>query len=539
MKLKACEPGRRLLVVDDNPATLYATSRVLRAAGFEVVEASSGEQALALLDSGFDLVVLDVNLPGIDGYEVCRRIRAHPHMGALPVVHLSASFVDEEDLETGYDAGADGYLTHPVELPVLVGTINSFLRTRRAEAARRAVEAERERLLARERAAREEAERANALKDQFLAMLSHELRNPLNAVVGWAQVLSRRYDDPGLQKGLKIITNAASAQAQLISDLLDVSRISAGKLTLEREIVAVAQVVTGAMEAAEAGARAKGITTGCSLPADAGFVYADPVRLQQVVWNLLNNAVKFTPEGGRIEVEVIGFDDAIEVVVADNGSGMAADFLPHVFEQFRQGESGSRKTHGGLGLGLAIVRLLVEAHGGTATAASAGENLGSTFRVRLPRRLDASAAKRRPTPVAATRRLPPQLRNQRIMVVENDAASRELIVALFGDLGAIVEQAVSVEDALDRLGPFNPQLLVSDIGMPQRDGFDLIRAVRARGYSAESLPAIALTAFASPMDRSAVLEAGFQQHVAKPIQAEQLLTIAWQLLTERPEPAAG
>jgi signal transduction histidine kinase len=532
VRLKACEPGRRLLVVDDNPATLYSTSRVLRAAGFEVVEAASGEQALELLDTGLDLVVLDVNLPGIDGYEVCRRIRAHPHLSALPVVHLSASFIDERDLETGYDAGADGYLTHPVELPVLVGTINSFLRTRRAEAARRAAELERERLLARERAAREEAEHANALKDQFLAMLSHELRNPLNAVVGWAQVLSRRYEDPALQKGLKIITNAANAQAQLISDLLDVSRITAGKLTLDRESVPIAQVVASAIEAAESSARAKGIVTRCTMAAEAGFVDADPVRLQQVVWNLLNNAVKFTPEGGRIDVEVHACDEQVEVVVADTGSGMSAEFLPHVFEQFRQADTGSRKAHDGLGLGLAIVRLLVEAHGGSVSADSAGAGCGSTFRVRLPR--SAPPPHVRASGPAPLRALPPELRDVRVLVVENDSSSRELIAALFGDLGATVAAAASVDEALEGLAAFDPQLLISDIGMPFRDGFDLIRAVRSAGDPAERLPAIALTAFASSKDRLAVLEAGFQQHIAKPIHAEHLLIAAWQLLAEQP-----
>jgi signal transduction histidine kinase len=524
VRMKAWEAGRRLLVVDDNPATLYATSRVLRAAGFEVAEAVSGEQALERLD-GVDLVVLDVNLPGIDGFEVCRRIRANPQTAALPVVHLSASFIDEEDLATGYDAGADGYLTHPVELPVLVGTINSFLRARRAEAGRRAAELERERLLACERTAREEAERANLLKDQFLAMLSHELRNPLNAVVGWAQVLSRRYTDPDLQKGLNIITNAANTQAQLISDLLDVSRISAGKLTLEREPVSIAQAVSSAVEAAESVARAKGVQTRCTVPDDAGQVDADPVRLQQVIWNLLSNAVKFTPAGGEVALEVRPLEREIEVVVTDTGAGMPAEIIPHVFEQFRQGDSGSRKAHAGLGLGLAIVRLLVEAHGGSVAAESPGEGFGSTFRVRLPR-ADQAPRPVEPAPLPA----PPRLDGLRVMVVENEAASRELVAALLADAGAAVEAVESVDHALCMLARFEPQLLVSDIGMPERDGYDLIRAVRALGFDAERLPAIALTAFAAPIDRSAVLEAGYQQHLVKPIRAEQLLAAAGRLM---------
>jgi signal transduction histidine kinase len=526
VKVQACEAGRRLLVVDDNPATLYSTSRVLRAAGFEVVEAGSGEEALEHVDDAVDLVVLDVNLPGIDGFEVCRRIRARPDTAVLPVVHLSASFVDEEDRASGYDAGADGYLTHPVEPPVLVGTINSFLRTRRAEAARRAAEQERERLLVSERAAREEAERANAMKDQFLAMLSHELRNPLNAIVGWAEVLRLRHAGvEDMQKGLRIIMNAAGAQAQLIADLLDVSRISAGKLSLEQQPVVICQVVTSAVEASEASARAKGITTRCRLPETPTVVLADPVRLHQVIWNLLSNAVKFTPAGGAIEVELKRLGDRIEVAVSDSGSGIAGDMLPHVFEQFRQGDAGTRKAHGGLGLGLAIVKLLVEAHGGEVHAESAGAGQGSTFRVQLP---ISSAA---PVPVASPP--PPRdLHGVRVLVVEDDLPSLELVSSLLGDRGATICATASVDEALQRIAGFDPHLLVSDIGMPHRDGFDLIRSVRSMGYGAERLPAIALTAFAGPVDRDAVVEAGYQRHLAKPVRSDLLMQLAWELLPD-------
>jgi len=524
LKLEACEPGRRLLVVDDNPATLYATSRVLRGAGFIVVEAASGEEALQSIHEAIDLVVLDVNLPGIDGFEVCRRIRAAPETEVMPVVHLSASYIDEQHRANGYDAGADGYLTHPVEPPVLVGTINSFLRTRRAEAARRAIEAERERLLASERAAREEAERANRMKDQFLAMLSHELRNPLNAIVGWADVL--RLKHPGaedLQKGLRIISNAANAQAQLIADLLDVSRIGAGKLRLDHEPVAFAQLVVSAVEASESNARAKGVETRCRIPELPVQVMADPLRLHQVVWNLLSNAVKFTPPGGRIDVDVVHHGDHVELTIADTGCGIAADELPHVFEHFRQGEVGTRKSYGGLGLGLAIVRLLVDAHGGSVSAESPGVGAGSTFHVWLPL---SDAAVLPPASAPA----PAELNGVRVLVVDDHPPSLDLVTALLDRYGAVVCATNSVDDALQRIAGFRPQLLISDIGMPRRDGFDLIRCVRESGWAPDRLPAIALTAFAGATDRDAVIEAGFQRHLAKPIRSEQLLQLASELL---------
>ena len=526
MRVTACEPGRRILVVDDNPATLYATSRVLRGAGFEVVEATTGQEGLERV-AGTDLVVLDVNLPDIDGFEVCRRIRGKADTALVPVVHLSASYIDEEDRESGYDAGADGYLTHPVEPVVLIGTINSFLRTRRAEAARRAFEEERERLLASERAAREEAERANALKDQFLAMLSHELRNPLNAVVGWAQVLRNRYTDAPIQKGLNIILNAAQAQAQLISDLLDISRITTGKMSMELRPVALATVVASALETIEASARAKEIQTKYRAPAAPVAVMADPLRLQQVVWNLLHNAVKFTPPRGRIEVTIAEEGGQARITVRDSGAGIAPELLPRVFDEFSQGDSSTRRQHGGLGLGLSIVRLVTQAHRGSVQAESEGEGRGASFTVLLPV-VDPAVLAAAVGDAAPRRRA--DFTDVRVLVVDDDTASRELLSELFGERGAVVESAGSVEEALERLPGFAPDLLVSDVAMPVRDGFDLLRTIREMGYAAERLPAIALTAFAGPNDEQAAFEAGFQHHLGKPIRPERLFTVASELL---------
>jgi signal transduction histidine kinase len=533
VRATAFESNRRLLVVDDNVATRYATSRVLRAAGFEVLECESGEEALDEVERGVDLVVLDVNLPGIDGFEVCRRIRADPQTAILPIVHLSASFVEDHDRESGYDAGADQYLTHPVEPVVLVGAINACLRMRGAESARRSMEIDRERLLLSERAARKDAEHANELKDQFLAMLSHELRNPLNAVVGWAQVLRHRFDDPMLQKGLNIILKAAHTQAQLISDLLEVSRITSGKLHIELQPVRIDELVADAVEAAESDARAVEVSTHVLLPAAPVYVAADPARLQQVFWNLLSNAVKFTPRGGRIDVSVErGDDGCARIVVADTGCGISPEFLPHIFERFRQADASMRKRHGGLGLGLSIVSLLVEAHGGDVRAESAGEGLGSTFTVTLPlAAAPAAGATVPPLPHGREAlRDAVDLAGARVLIVEDDGPSCEMVATLLADHGANTLQANSVEEALARLPGFAPELLISDIGMPIRDGYDLIRTLRAQGYDSGRLPAIALTAFAGSIDRELALAAGFQRHLAKPLRAEHLLSLAAELL---------
>src|SRR5580704_220526 len=489
----------RILVVDDNPATLYATSRVLRSVGWEVVEAATGGEAMIQAATGVDIVVLDVNLPDFDGFEVCRRLRALPETTRIPVIHLSATFVNDIHKVQGLDAGADGYLTHPVEPPVLVATVNAFLRTRQAENERRQTELEfravfenalngislisrdfrivdvnpamcgilqqprdflvgrpildfvpaerrdeaaeifkrlelhgvwrgvfplkradgplvyldwslstysdrnawlaivsditgrlqaereREESLVSERAARGDAERANRLKDDFLATLSHELRTPLNAIVGWAQLLKLGQLSPSdAKEAVDAIDRNAKIQAQMIADLLDVSRITSGKLSLEVEQVDPAMTVEAALSAVAPAAEAKGICLTKVLDPQAGPVAGDPARLQQVVWNLVNNAVKFTPNGGKIEVRLERVNSHIEISVADTGQGISADLLPWIFERFRQGDAPSTRVHGGLGLGLAIAKQLVEIHGGTIRAESSGEEKGAKFTVSLP-----------------------------------------------------------------------------------------------------------------------------------------------------------
>jgi PAS domain S-box-containing protein len=625
-----------ILVVDDNPPTRYSTSRVLRAAGFAVLEAGTGHEAIARTKSDPDLIILDVNLPDIDGFEVCRRIRESPRTARTPVIHLSATFVNDDYKVRGLDAGADGYLTHPVEPPVLIATVNAFLRARQAEEAmrrseakfkavfqnalngiallsdgmiyldvnpavcatlgrdrhdiigrhisaflpsdseaivpdvdrslresglwrgafpmlnasgsevylewsialqaepatllavttdiseRRAAEAERERLLASERAARGEAERANRLKDEFLAAISHELRTPLNAILGWTRLLGQRSheDHPDLTQGLEAIERNVRVQTQLISELLDVSRITSGKLLLELQWFDPKAAIDASLGAFSAAAQAKRVEIQVDTSREVGQILWDQARFQQVVNNLIDNAIKFSEPGGMIQLSTSGSEDAIELTISDTGCGIARQFLPHVFDRFRQEDASTRRRHGGLGLGLAIVKQLVEAHQGSISVFSAGEGKGTTFVVRLPRLRDGAVAEQMGLPT------PRSLEGARILVVEDDQDARHLVSRLLQDFGAEVREASSVARAKTTLQSFKPDLIISDISMPGEDGYDLIRYLRAPGSDFADVPAIALTAFARDEDRNRVLDSGYQHHMAKPVETLKLVELA-------------
>jgi len=632
-----------VLIVDDNPATLYSTSRFLRSAGFAVTEAATGEEALNRAEEGVDVVILDVNLPDIDGFEVCRRLRSGEKTARATIIHLSATFAADMDKVHGLDAGADGYLTHPVEPPVLIATVNAFLRARQAEeemrrseekfraifnqalngiilisqelvyvevnpamakmlgrrreevvgrhmsaflpcnsesqmhavardlqtegcwqgslphlhangnvvelewkisthttpgmrlgivndiTERRAFDAEREQLLLNERAARADAERANQLKDEFLATLSHELRTPLNAIVGWAQIRkSTEAKAEDYREGIEAIERNAKAQTELISDLLDVSRIISGKMRLELQPVDPVSLIRSAVEGFSATAIAKGIVVDQDLDPRVGTIRADPGRLQQVIWNLGHNAVKFTPAGGEITVRMRRIENELEITVSDTGQGINPAFLPHIFERFRQEDGTTRRNHGGLGLGLAIVKHLVEMHGGRINAASEGEGKGAAFTVYLPLS-GPSASAQEPdaildrTPRASKEHHRTLLEGTRVLIVDDDPDARTLIHRVLKRYGAKVTEAETVDEALNLLTQSPPAVLISDIGMPKRDGYDLIQAVRSKGYSADALPAIALTAFARPEDQKHSLVAGFQKHLPKPVDTHALI----------------
>jgi len=626
----------RILAIDDNPAALYATTRVLRSAGYEVMQATTGSAGLAAASQA-DLIVLDINLPDIDGFEVCRRLRAQPETAQIPVLHLSATFTQNADFELGLQAGADSYLTRPVEAPVLLATVRTLLFARNADFVRRGLdaklrtmfklapvaiamldqtlkyesvnpafcaltghsaeelvglpakavfgeavdafhsedqsvesanpghgtregqlsfarkdgsivtvewrlasenvsgahimvmtdishrlqsEAERENLLARERAARTDAERGNRLKEEFLATLSHELRNPLNAILGWATILGRTQGLPAsAMRGVQAIERNSRIQSQMIADLLDYAGITFGKIRWAAATIDPNVVIRAALEVVAAAAAARRIDIRTTFEAEGVAVEADAARLQQVVWNLLSNAIKFSKEGGIVEVRAFRDGRAFRLQVRDYGRGISAAFLPHIFERFSQQDSGSTKNYAGLGLGLAIVKQIVELHSGSIDAASEGEGTGATFSVAIP--VSDNIASPAISDSQMTRSL--NLSGVVALVVEDDPDARELIKRIMTDAGARVIEAATAEEALARIESSEANILISDIGMAGKDGYELIRSIRARGYDADVLPALSLTAFARMQDRTDALAAGFQDHVVKPIDPATLL----------------
>jgi len=764
-----------ILHVDDNEANRYATNRMLRHAGFNVIEAATGEAALqSVAQAKPDLVILDVKLPDIDGFEVCRQIKTNPATTIIPVLHLSASFVESRDKAQGLDSGADAYLAQPVEPIELIATVKSLLRIRRAEefalalarewqstfdamndgvcllnqegrlvrcnkamtkllskplselvgclhqelmattlgcvdatsfirvqenhqreswevhsgsrwfsvtvdpvfdeegafigavsiladitdrtqaekalrvseerfrlllenvkdyaiffldtegrvsrwslgaehilgyqeaeilgqpgsiiftpedlqqgadqqelekavtegraederwhvrkdgtrfwasaittplpdetgqlrgfckimrdfTERKQAEDERNQLLAREQEARAAAEAANRLKDEFLATLSHELRSPLNAMLGWTRLLnSRKFDEATTTRAMQTIERSAKSQAQLVEDLLDVSRIIQGKLRLNVRPVELVSVIEAAIETVRPAAQAKEISLQSVLDPSAGPVAGDFDRLQQVVWNLLSNAIKFTPKQGCTQVRLERVNSHVEIIITDTGKGIDSEFVPYVFERFRQADSSSTRVYSGLGLGLAIVRQLVELHGGTVRADSEGEGKGATFTVKLPLipiRVERHPGERvHPTvDLGVPFDNPPALKGVRVLLVDDEADSREFLVAALEECEAKVFDVASASEALEAVSQFKPDVLVSDIGMPLEDGYSLIRKVRQ--LSAEQggeIPAIALTAYARAEDRMKAIASGFQMHISKPVEPAELVTV--------------
>jgi len=383
-----------------------------------------------------------------------------------------------------------------------------------------------------------EAEIASRAKDEFLATLSHELRTPLNAIVGWTSMLrSGRLDPPTVQRALDALDRNIRAQVQLIDDLLDVSRIISGKLRLDIGAVDLGAVVEAAVDATRPAATAKDISIAVHVDPLAGPVPGDADRLQQVVWNLLSNAIKFTPNGGRVLVQVEALEARIRLRVTDTGKGIAPEFLPFIFERFRQAESPTTRAHGGLGLGLAIVRHLVDLHGGTVGAESAGEGRGSTFTVELPvrgagERIEDAAWPARSAGVAATS-APAALEGLRVLVVDDDADARDLLSTILTQRGAVATSTASAAEALAAWERGAYDVLLSDIGLPGEDGYALIRAIRAREGQDRRIPAVALTAYARTEDRRLALQAGFQMHVAKPVQPAELIAIVAHLAARR------
>jgi signal transduction histidine kinase len=368
----------KILVVDDEDAGRFVKGQTLKRAGYQVIEAATGSDALALAAGERpDLVVLDVNLPDISGLEVCRRLRAaNPNLPGIQILQISNTAITPADQVRGLQHGADVYLTEPVEPTVLIATVQALLRVRKAETALA-------RALAGEREARQLAEQASRLKDEFIATLSHELRTPLNALMGWIwQLRHTSLGDEARERALDSLERNTRMQAQLINDLIDVSRASKGKLQLEMRLVDLQTVIVAANEFIREAVERKELDLRQHLT--PVWVAGDQARLQQIVTNLLTNAVQFTARKGRISVKLAAERDQAVLTVEDTGAGIEPAFLPYVFDQFRQGEGGLARTHGGLGLGLTVVKQLVDLHSGTVAVDSRGSGHGATFTVRLP-----------------------------------------------------------------------------------------------------------------------------------------------------------
>jgi PAS domain S-box-containing protein len=409
------------------------------------------------------------------------------------------------------------------------GKPSRLISTSRDITERREAEDERERLLENEKAARKEAEIANRMRDEFLATVSHELRAPLNSILGWGRLMEKgNLDEATTAKAVSTIVRNAESQNRLIEDLLDVSRIISGKLRLEVMTINPINVVESALETVRPAAEAKGITLEVKENVEVSHISGDPNRLQQVIWNLLSNAIKFTPSDGTVRLEIERTDNFVEIKVKDTGVGIKEEFLPHVFDRFRQADASSIRKFGGLGLGLAIVRHITEMHGGTVHVFSEGENRGSTFVVRLPLTVsprddeENKNGNRKNLETESTLSLAGLL----ILVVDDEEDTRQLLTQSLTFYGATVISAASAEAGFTQLTDKNPDVLVSDIGMPEEDGYSFIRKVRTLSdENLKDIPAVALTGFARAQDRMRALSSGFQNHVAKPVEPDELVTV--------------
>jgi signal transduction histidine kinase len=556
--LNVSHPRARILIVDDLPEKLLVYRTLLEDLDAQIVEAHSGTEALKrVLEGEFAVLLLDVNMPDIDGLETANLVRRHKNGRHTPIIFIT-SYADEMQTARGYELGAVDYILSPVIAPVLRTKVRVFVDLYEARAAlalsnqeletrvtertgelqksnerlqaeiaeRLRAEAEREALLAREKVLRAEAEELSRLKDEFLATMSHELRTPLNAIFGWITLLrTRRLDDATQERALETIERNARAQKRLIEDLLDVSRIVTGKVALELVTVDPRRVVEAALETMHPAAQTKGLKIVPLLDTGAGTVRGDFARLQQIVCNLLSNAIKFTDTGGQVEVCLARRNGEVEISITDSGQGIKPEFLPLVFDRFRQEDGSISRRHGGLGLGLAIVRHLVELHAGSVDAQSAGEGKGAKFIVRLPAR-EASLLPRVTETPAGRIVSAAMLMGVRLLVVDDDPGARELISGMLEGFGAQVSVAESGQAALSLLFAQRPDVLIADLGMPGMDGYALIEQVRALDPDFGGLtPAVAVTAYASPQDRLRALQAGYQNHVAKPVEAEELAIV--------------
>jgi PAS domain S-box-containing protein len=648
--------GPLVLNVDDNVSNLHAKSHVLRGAGFDVCEATSGRDALRMVaERRPALVLLDVRLPDISGLDVCRRIKSSPATQRIPVLHVTASYTADDAQVISAQSGADIFLVEPISPEELVTVVRTLLRLRTSEAglaesearlrlateaaeiatwemdlrsgaaqwsahfrallgvrpdaaadwslwrarvhrddlarvtetldrvrrertplqceyristaglaeqrwiamsgsvfldghaeatrlvgiamdvtARKVIELRREQLLRREHALRAQAEEAVRVKDQFLATLSHELRTPLNAIVGWLQLLrTGRLDANEQRRALETIERNARLQTQLINDMLDVSRIVTGQLRLETAPMHPAAALAAAIESVRPSAREKEIAIVAKLPDADLVVRADPGRLQQVFTNLLGNAIKFSPAGSKISVTAQRTDDSLRVAIADQGEGIPKELLPRLFERFWQADGSITRRHGGLGLGLAIVRHLLDLHGGSIEVESAGRGRGATFTVVLPMTnalQRASPPQSEPAPAGSAS----SLRGLQALIVDDHTESATMLAEMLDRAGMHVRTARDAKQALAAFKQGAADVLISDIGMPGHDGYDLIRALRREFPDRmRACVAIALSGYARNEDRAAALAASYDLHVSKPFDMRRLVASIAELVARK------
>jgi PAS domain S-box-containing protein len=665
------EPKVNVLLVDDHLENLLALEAILEGLGQHLVKAQSGEEALrCLLNQDFAVILLDVQMPGMDGFETATLIRHRPRSQHTPIIFLTAYSTSDKQMFKGYSLGAVDYLFKPIEPEILTSKVSVFvdLFKKTEEVKRQATELaavnaelreseerfrslsacspvgifltdmegcctytnprfqaicgltfekslgngwlqsvhpeDRQRVktdwsswtisnqeysgefrcqtpegrihqvhvraspmlspqgellghvgtleditdrkqaeearaqIIREQVARKEAEAANRMKDEFLATLSHELRTPLNSVLGWARLLrTRAFDQATVTRALETIERNAQAQAQLIEDILDVSRIIRGKLQLNLRPIHLIPVMEAAIDAVQPVAEGKSLQLEISLEQAPKQVCGDPDRIQQIVWNLLTNAIKFTPEGGTIKVQVVQVDEMARIQVRDTGIGIEPEFLPYVFDRFRQADSTTTRSHGGLGLGLAIVRHLVELHHGKVYAESEGEGKGATFTLELPvySQIKSKSSDRETidclpedhsSALETSVELSQMLSGLRVLVVDDEPDVRELLTTVIEESGAKVIAVSSVKEAIAILEQMQPDILVSDIGMPLEDGYTLIRQVRnLDNQKGRHIPAVALTAYVRDEDCQCALESGFQRHISKPVDTTEFIKV--------------
>jgi signal transduction histidine kinase len=497
-------PGSRLIVnVDDDDAARYVKSRVLKRAGFEVIEAATGAAALQhVRERNPGLVLLDVKLPDLNGREVCTHIKEDPALKHVIVLLTSASHIDMKHRVAALESGADGYLVEPMEPEELVANVHALLRLRQAERDRQA--------------ALEALQQADRRKDEFLAMLAHELRNPLAPIRNAVEIM-RRSDDPAVTaRARELIGRQAAHLARLVDDLLEVSRITQGKLALQRSRITLQALVESALEVARPFLEKNAQQLELALPPEEIWLDVDAVRMSQVIANILHNASKFTPERGRIAIGAQREADGLSITISDEGMGIAADLLGSVFDLFSQGDRSLDRSQGGLGIGLSLVKGLVEMHGGTVVAYSEGTGRGSRFVIRLPREAVVRGGAAAPKASEARPRGP-----RRILVVEDNPDAAEAMRLLLEQLGHEVASAASGNEAIDRARGFRPDVVLLDIGLPGIDGYEVARKLRTFEET-RGARMIAVTGYGQPSDRERSSAAGFDHHLVKPVDPAKL-----------------